>query len=136
MLCTGLSLWRSPSLRLSSAATVAIDSASAALSDGLDASKGGGYIALSRAHDVPYTTLWNRAHGRPSMQDKARSQQYLTPSEEDALVAYVLRMSDNGFPVPIKYLRTLAFVIVCQRSSAFQAPAADETKRPPSRNWP
>lgn len=70
------------------------------------------------------------------MQDKTRSQQYLTPSEEDALVAYVLRMSDNGFPVPIKYLRTLAFVIVCQRSSAFQAPAADETKRPPSRNWP
>jgi hypothetical protein len=35
------------------------------------------------------------------MQVKASSQQYLTPQEENVLVAYVLRMSDNDFPMPI-----------------------------------
>lgn len=48
---------------------------------------------------VPRTTLWNRAHGRSSKEDKAKSQQYLTLSEEKALVEYLLRMSRNGFPV-------------------------------------
>jgi hypothetical protein len=45
-------------------------------------------------------------------------------------------MSNNGFPVPIKYLCSLAFIIARQRSSAFQAPATDETIRPPGKNWP
>jgi hypothetical protein len=48
----------------------------------------------------------------------------------------MLRMTDNGFPIPIKYLRSLAVVIACQRTSIFQAPAAHETIRPPGKNWP
>ncbi|KAF2192219.1 hypothetical protein K469DRAFT_496882, partial [Zopfia rhizophila CBS 207.26] len=68
--------------------------------------------------------------------DKARGQQYLTPSEEEALVKYLLRTANSGFPIPIKHLRSLAFVIACQRSSIFQAPAANETIRPLGRNWP
>ena len=51
------------------------------------------------------------------MQDKAKGQQYLNPSEEQSLVKYLLRMSRNGFPIPIKYLRSLAFVIACQRGT-------------------
>ncbi|KAF2183301.1 hypothetical protein K469DRAFT_583172, partial [Zopfia rhizophila CBS 207.26] len=62
--------------------------------------------------------------------------QYLTPSEETALVGYLLRMSNNKFPVLIKYLRSLVFVIACQRSFIFQAPATNETIRPPGKNWP
>ncbi|KAF2177801.1 hypothetical protein K469DRAFT_505135, partial [Zopfia rhizophila CBS 207.26] len=53
-------------------------------------------------------TLWYRAHGRRSRQEKAKHHQYFTPLEEKALVEYLLRMSNNGLSVPIKYLRSLA----------------------------
>jgi hypothetical protein len=43
-------------------------------------------------------------------------------------------MSNNDLPIPIKYLRSLAFIIARQRSSIFQAPT-DETTRPPGKNW-
>ena len=69
------------------------------------------YTALSKSHKVPRTTLWSRAHGRPSIEEKAKGQQYLTPSEEKALVEYLLRMSNNGFPLPIKYLRSCRSVV-------------------------
>jgi hypothetical protein len=59
---------------------------------------------------VPHTTLHHRAHGRPSLKDKADSQLYLTPWEESALVKFILQMSDLGQPVRIKYIPTLAFV--------------------------
>jgi DDE superfamily endonuclease len=75
-------------------------------------------------------------HGRPSKEEKDKRQQYLTPSEEKALVEYLLRMSRNGFPVPVKHLRPLAFTIVRQRSSVFQAPFDDEAIKPPGKNWP
>lgn len=113
-----------------------MDPASAVLSEGLVPSKPKTYAALSESSNVAVSTLWHRAHGRPSREDKAKSQQYLSPSEEKALVEYLLRMSNNGFPVPLKYLRSLALVIARQRSSVFQAPATDETIRPPGRNWP
>jgi hypothetical protein len=45
-------------------------------------------------------------------------------------------MSNNGFPIPVKFLRSLAVIIVRQRSSAFQISASDETIRPPGKNWP
>jgi len=45
-------------------------------------------------------------------------------------------MSNNGFSVPIKYLRSLAVIIAHQRSSVFQAPTTDEAIRPPGKNWP
>lgn len=113
-----------------------MDRASVVLSEGLDSSEPSTYTALSKCSNIPSTTLWYRAHGRPSIQEKAKRQQYLTPSEEKALVDYLLRMSNNGFPIPIKYLRSLAFIIARQRSSVFQALATDETSRPPGKNWP
>jgi DDE superfamily endonuclease len=94
------------------------------------------YSALSELSDIPASTLWHRAHGRPSKREKAESQQYLTPSEEKALVDYLLRMSNNGFPIPVKFLRSLAVIIVRQRSSPFQTRVVDESIRPPGKNWP
>lgn len=82
------------------------------------------------------STLWNRAHGRPSKEEKAKRQQYLTTSEEKALVKYALRMSENGYPVLVKYLRSLAFIIARQRYSLSQASATDEAIHPPGKNWP
>jgi hypothetical protein len=64
------------------------DAASIVLSQGLNPNRPQTYAALAEDSDVPRTTLWYRAHGRPSkVEDKAKSQQYyLTPSEEKALV--------------------------------------------------
>jgi hypothetical protein len=113
-----------------------MDPASVVLSEGLDPTRPRTYAALSEDGKVARTTLWYRAHGRPSKEEKAKSQQCLTPSEEKALVKYLLRMSKNSFPIPVKYLPLLAFVIACQRSSVFQAPASDVTIKPPGKNWP
>jgi hypothetical protein len=80
------------------------------------------------------STLWRRAHGKPSRTDKAAKQQYLTPVEEKALLDYVLRTSERGYPLPVKFLHSLALVIARQRSSAFQTPAVDDGVRPPGKN--
>jgi hypothetical protein len=94
------------------------------------------YAALSDLSSVPVSTLWDRAHGRQSRSEKAAKQQYLTPQEEKALVSYALRMSRNGCPLPVKSLRSLALVMVRQRSSPFQTPSTDDEVRPPGKNWP
>jgi hypothetical protein len=63
------------------------------------------------------------------MQDKAQSQQYLTPWEESALVKFILQMSDLGRPVRIKHIPSLAFVATRGR------PATDRPPKPPGKNW-
>ena|SRR5437763_10543400 len=113
---------------------VNMDPASVALSNGLNPTRPQTYAALSEDCEVPRTTLWYRAHGRPPKEEKDKRQQYLTPSEEKALIEYLLRMSRNGFPVPVKHLRPLAFTIVRQRSSVFQASSDDEASKPPGKN--
>ncbi|KAJ5240569.1 uncharacterized protein N7469_002160 [Penicillium citrinum] len=94
------------------------------------------YATRSRSTSIPASTLWQRANNQPSLADKAANQQYLTPQEEQALVGYVLRLADNGYPLPVKFLRSLAVVIVRQRSSIFQARDPSLKVRPPGKNWP
>lgn len=69
------------------------------------------YKARAEDSGIPISTLWHRDHGRPSIQEKAIKQQYLTPSEETALVKYVLQSARLGCPVPAKFLPTLAAII-------------------------
>ena len=69
------------------------------------------YDARSKRSGVPLTTLYYREHGRPSKEEKAQGQQYLTPSEEKALKKYLKLMADLGDPVRIKCLPGLAFSI-------------------------
>jgi len=57
------------------------------------------YVALAEQCNVPRSTLCHRALGRRSKEEKARNQQYLTPSEEKALLEFVIHMSDLGNPV-------------------------------------
>jgi hypothetical protein len=61
------------------------------------------------------------------MEVKAQSQQYLSPWEEDALVNFLLQMSDLGQPVRIKFI-LLAFCVARQRSEHARPP------KPPNRN--
>jgi len=44
-------------------------------------------------------------------------------------------MSNNGFPIPVKFLRSLALIIARQRSSTFQVPPAGEMVYPPGNVW-
>jgi len=82
-----------PSKLISSTPPSQMDAASVVLSEGLDPTMPRTYAALSYFSNVPASTLWHRAHGRPSRDEKAKCQQYLTPSEEKALVNYALRLS-------------------------------------------
>jgi hypothetical protein len=107
-----------------------MDRASQVLGEGLPADEPRTYAALAGRGGVPRSTIWHRAHGRPSKEDKAQRQQYLTPVEEKALAKYLIRMSDIGYPVPIKYVPSLAFIIACRRSTT------DEAIKPPGKNWP
>jgi hypothetical protein len=82
---------------------------------------------------LPPTTRWYRDHGRCTRRQKAAKEQYLTPNEEKALAAYVLRMSKHGFPLPVKVLRSLAAIIRQRRTrGAFSASVV----HPPGKNWP
>jgi hypothetical protein len=43
----------------------------------------------------------------------------------------------NGYPLPVKFARNLAHVIMLQRSFIFQIPATDrDDVHPPGKNWP
>ncbi|KAK5094368.1 hypothetical protein LTS08_008649 [Lithohypha guttulata] len=80
--------------------------------------------------------LWRYARNQLTLQDKAFHQQYLSVSEEKALLEYVLRMADRCYPLTVKFLRTLAVVIARRRISiGGEAPAPSEIS-PPSKNWP
>jgi len=107
-----------------------MDRASQVLAQGLDQDVPRTYAALADRGQVPRSTVWHRAHGRPSKEEKAQRQQYLTPSEEIALRKFLLRMSDFGCPVRIKFLPSLAFCIARRR------PTMDKAIRPPGKNWP
>jgi hypothetical protein len=62
------------------------------------------------------STLWRRTRGEPSQRDKAAKQQYLTPCEENALIDYVLRMSE---PWISSTCQIFTFSCTRDRASAF-----------------
>lgn len=95
------------------------------------------YTALFELSGVPASTLWHPDHGRLSIQQRAAKQQYLSPQEEKAFMSYLLRMSRNGYPLPVKFARNLAYFIMLQHASIFQIPATDRSDvHPPGKNWP
>jgi hypothetical protein len=108
---------------------VAMDKAAQVLAQGLPPAVPTSYRALADHGEVPRSTLHARAQGRRSMKEKAQSQQYLSPWEEDALVKFLLQMSDLGQPVRIKFIPFLAFCVGRQRSEQAQP------LKPPNKNW-
>jgi hypothetical protein len=89
-----------------------MDRASQALAQGIPPGVRNTYRALADHHNVPRSTLYDRAHGQRSKEQKAQSQQYLTPCEEKAVVNFVLHMAEFGQRVRIKYIPSLAFSVV------------------------
>jgi hypothetical protein len=92
-----------------------MDRASQVLAQGLPPDVRRTYAALAERGNIPLSTLHHRAHGRRSIEEKAQSQQYLTPCEEKAVVKFLLQMEDFGQPVRIKYIPLLAFSVTRQR---------------------
>lgn len=86
-----------------------MDRASQALAEDLPDGIPDTLTARAAHSNVPRTTLNHRALGRRSIEDKARSQLYLTPCEENAVVDFILRMDNLGQPVRIKYIPVIAF---------------------------
>jgi hypothetical protein len=109
-------------LTIRAMAKLSVIDAAAAVLDRFGHAKGkcNTYAFLSGLSGVPESTLWHRDYSRKSVQHKAAKQQYLTSQEEKALVSYLLRMSANGYPLPVKFVRTLALVIMRQRASIFR----------------
>src|SRR5215469_9836255 len=105
-----------------------MDQASHVLTQGLPPGVRRTYAALAEHGQVALSTLHHRARGRRSREEKDQSQQYFTPSEEKAIVKFLLQMSDLGQPVRIKYIPSLAFSIASQRST-------NKPPKPPGRNW-
>ena len=87
------------------------------------------------ADELPPSTRWYRAHGRPSLRDKAIKQQLLTPAEEKALAQYVLRMASNGYSLPAKLLCSLAAIILRKRAASSNGPKTCEAVCCLGRNW-
>ena len=106
-----------------------MDPASQALAKGVPPGMRRTYATLAEQSNVPLSTLHHRARGRPSKEEKAQKQQYLTKEEEKGLVRFLLLMSDFHQPVQIKFLCPLAFRIACQRT------IAKRPKKQPGRDW-
>lgn len=88
------------------------------------------FRASSRHSNIPRTTLQHRARGRRSLAEKARSQQYLNPWEEKAVVKFLVHQDKLGRPVRIKYVSSIAFSLARRRS------ASERPLKPPGKNWP
>jgi hypothetical protein len=106
-----------------------MDKASQALAHGVPTGIPSSYRAVADHSGVPYSTLYQRARGRRSIEAKAQGQQYLAPFEEKAVVDFVLHMAELGTPVRIKYIPSLAFTVTRHRSEA------DRPANPPNKNW-
>ncbi len=106
-----------------------MDKASRALAQGVPIGVPQSYRALADHGGVPRSTLHYRSCGRPSIESKAQSQQYLTPAEEKAVVEFILQMSALGRPVRIKYIPFIAFSATRNRSMS------DRPNKPPGKNW-
>ncbi|KAF2733086.1 hypothetical protein EJ04DRAFT_412331, partial [Polyplosphaeria fusca] len=61
--------------------------------------------------------------------EKAQSQQYLTPWEEEGLVKFLLQMSDLGHPLRVKFIPSLAYRLTIHR------PQSERPPKPPHPNW-
>jgi hypothetical protein len=106
-----------------------MDRASQVLARGVPPGVPKSYRALADHSAVPRGTPHHRARGRRSIEEKAQSQQYLTPLEEDVVVKFLLQMSDLGQPIRIKFIPSISFSVTRER------PKADRLLKPLGKNW-
>jgi hypothetical protein len=106
-----------------------MDKASRALAEGVPPVVPFSFRALADHREVSHATVHRRSHGGRSLEQKAQDQQYLTPWEEEALVKFILQMSNFGYPVQVKFIPSLAYRLTLQR------PQSARSRKPPHINW-
>jgi hypothetical protein len=88
------------------------------------------YRALADHHgNVSHSTLHHRARGRPSREEKAQDQQYLQPYKEEVVVKYLLKMSNLGYLIRMKFIPSLAYSVTRHR------PTTERPLKAPGHNW-
>jgi hypothetical protein len=108
---------------------IRMDKASQALAQGVPSGVPNSYRALADYSHVARSTLHHRARGRRSMEEKAKSQQYLTPWEEDVVVKFMRQIAFLGQPIRMKFIFAIAF------SATRERPKADRLLKPLGKNW-
>lgn len=96
-----------------------MDPVSVLLSEGLNSTESGTHAALSEKVTSLALPKGIAHTDDPSKEEKDKRRQHLTLSEEKGLVKQLLRRSDHGYPVTVKYLRSPALIIACKRASEF-----------------
>ena len=86
--------------------------------------------AIARKYNVPRRTLTDRMKGRVQHGRKPGPSTALSKAEEDALVAYLVHMAKQGFPLTPKMTTAYAWAIAIRSGNADRFP-----KSGPSRNW-
>jgi len=128
-----LSGWGSSSPSQTTTIAEAMEPAKAVLVKTRSSPKPKTYAERSKLTEVPISTLWYHEHGRLSRKDAAAKRQYLTPSEEKALVDCILGAAESDHPVLVKSVGQLARTIARRRSSTFEFFADDDSIRPQER---
>jgi hypothetical protein len=84
--------------------------------------------AAARIYDVPYTTLATRFRGRPTYQQSRTENRKLLPTEEEALLQWVLSIGERGYPPRISAVRKMADILLSAlaRSPANASPIVGE----------
>jgi hypothetical protein len=85
---------------------------------------------------IPRSTEWHRKKGRPTRQQKAEKQRYITAEENAVLCTEVAILLGSGLAALSERVRSRAFEIKRQRLEALGQSQAMQMVRPPSKNWP
>jgi hypothetical protein len=97
-----------------------MDRASQVLAQGVPPGVPISYRTLADHSKVLRSTLHQRARGRRSKEEKAQSQQYLNPLEEDVVVKYLLQMSDLEQPMLMKFIPSIAYSVTRKRPQCYK----------------
>ena len=95
-----------------------MDRASQALAQNLPPDVPRTCAVLSERGDVPLTTLYCHAHGRPSVREKTLKK-----------VLFTILMCNRGQLIRIKYIPSLAFSLARQRSTMMDKPLGKSEAR-------
>lgn len=93
------------------------------VSSAIDSTLNGGFKSFRQGaitYKAPISTVYHRVKACLNHSDTHESQQYLTPSEEDALTSYVLHMNCLHQPLTVGCLWELATVILRRQVPGYQ----------------
>ena len=73
--------------------------------------------AVARLYNVPAMALSDRRAGRPAQSDTVPSSKSLTQSEEEAIVLYIVELSERAFPPRLRSVEDIANYLLRTRSA-------------------